>query len=437
MSDGFEPTPTPGSKPESRIPTPGFRGQPAMIVAIGLLALGTVLFLVLSRRPRPRCGPELPSPDSTFFGGDTMYKDELLTGMLVRLGVPKDMANRAEAALAKTDFPFRHLRPGDSVTLAYRGLQLVSLTYHNDMVTSYGVAFDSTGAVATKSTKPVDTVRAVVHGLVKESFWNSLLALGEKPWLAMSFTDILRYDVDFFTESNDGDSFQVIVDKLLVEGRFYRYGRVRAVHYRGKTDNTWGFFYVLPSGHWDYYNEKGQSLRKAILRSPLEFSKVTSHFGMRFHPIYRVYRQHAGVDYGAPSGTPVSAIADGSVTFAGWRGGYGNLVEVRHSGGLSSRYGHLSGFGPGVRSGRTVRQGQTVGYVGTTGDATGPHLHFEIRQAGKPVNPLKVIPPRAEPVPAKYMDEFKQVRDGYIAEIQQALASAVPDMLSTDSAAGR
>ena len=372
---------------------------------------------MLSRPCGHVCGPDVPCPDSAFFGGDTMYRSEVLAGMLGRLSVPPEMAARAEAALRKTDFPFRRLRPGDSITFAYQGLELVGFTYHRDMVTNYEVRFDSANAVATRIDKSVDTVSTVVRGAIKGSLWNTMIDMGESPALVVNFAEILSYEVDFLTEVQEGDSFEMLVDKYYVDSVFFRAGHIHAAHYNGKTGNYYGFYYKLPSGHWDYYNEKGQSLRKTVLRSPLQYAKVTSHFGMRFHPIHRVYRQHQGVDYGAPTGTPVSAIADGRVTFAGWRGGYGRLVILQHSSGLSSRYGHLSGFGSGVKSGRAVHQGQTIGYVGMTGDATGPHLHFEIRRNGTPTNPLKVIPPRADPVPKKYMDDFRRVKDGLLAQL--------------------
>jgi len=173
-------------------------------------------------------------------------------------------------------------------------------------------------------------------------------------------------------------------------------------------------------------------LRKTVLRSPLQFAKVTSHFGMRFHPILRRWRQHTGIDYGAPTGTPVSAIADGTVTMARRNGGYGNFVQIRHAGGLVSCYGHLSRYGAGVKARRSVRQGQTVGYVGTTGLSTGPHLHFEVRQGGKAINPLKLIPPRAEPVAKKNLLEFKALKASYLADLARP---AAPIVASADSAA--
>ncbi|UCG41707.1 MAG: M23 family metallopeptidase [candidate division WOR-3 bacterium] len=414
----------------------------ATMTIVGVLAAVAVLVfllrIALKRAPIP-FGPELPRPDSVYCGGDTMRQYEVFSTMLARMSVPSPVITEAKDALSRTDFNFRRLKPGDSVTLKYRGLQLVGLSYHLDMVTSYQVDFDSAGtAVAAKTVREVDTVRSAVSGTVAGSFWNSLLGMGEEPWLAMRFTEILRYDVDFFTESNDGDSFELLFDRLMVGGTFYRYGRVHAVHYKGRTDNTYGFYYRLPNGHWDHYNEKGQSLRKTVLRSPLEFKKVTSYFGNRFHPIHRVWRPHQGVDYAAPRGTPVSCVADGQVTVTGWLGGYGRLVEVTHRGGLKSRYGHLSGFGPGVRQGRRARQGQTIGYIGSTGDATGPHLHFEIRKGGKPVNPLRIIPPRADPVPKKYMADFKRVRDTFIGELRRISSGPpVPDSAAVAESATR
>uniref|UniRef100_A0A7C4GHM8 M23 family metallopeptidase n=1 Tax=candidate division WOR-3 bacterium TaxID=2052148 RepID=A0A7C4GHM8_UNCW3 len=394
------------------------RGWIAPAVA-GVVLVGGVLLLVLTlSRPRPRCGPPVPHPDSTSFGGSALRGKDVLATVLSRWCLSPKRIDSVYAALGKTDFGFRSMKPGDSVTFEYRGLKLAALEYRKDPVTGYRVEFDSSGAArATKFTRPVDTVRAVVRGRVEGSLWNTLVESGERPSLVVKFAEILSYEIDFLTETNDGDSFEILVDKYFVDSVFWREGRVHAVRYKGRVGDFAGFYFRTPSGHWDYYNEKGQSLRKTVLRSPLTFANVTSHFGMRVHPISRVYRMHQGVDYGAPTGTPVAAIADGTVTRAGWNNGWGNFVEVRHAGGLVSGYGHLSRYGPGIKAGRSVRQGQTVGYVGSTGVSTGPHLHFQIKQNGKFVNPLKVIPPRAEPVPAKLMPDFKAAVAAFRAEL--------------------
>jgi len=385
-----------------------------------LLPALAVAGLLLARRPRTTpavCGPDVPCPDSTFVAKDSLGQGEVLAGLLARWCLSADCINQVYSALLSTDFNFRAMRPGDVVSLVYRGLDLAGVVYRKNPVTFYRVRFDSTGPMAAKETRPVDTVRVVVRGAIQGSLWNTLLALGEKPALVVTFAELLSYEVDFLTEVNEGDSFEILLDKYYVDSIPYQDGRVYAVRYQGRVGNYHGFYYRSPSGRSDYYNEKGQSLRKTVLRSPLTFANVTSRFGMRFHPIHRVYRRHQGVDYGAPTGTPVSVIADGTVTAAAWRRGYGRLVEIRHSSGLSSRYGHLSRLGAGIQPGRRVRQGQTIGYVGMTGDATGPHLHFETRQGGKPVNPLKVIPPRAEPVPGRYLPEFKALVAGYRSEL--------------------
>lgn len=390
-------------------------------VAIILLGLAVVAAGVLVVRrltaKHPVCGPDIPLSDSTYVGSDSLGKGEMLAGVLARWCLPQARINEVYSALAKTDFNFRNMRAGDIVSFEYRGLSMTGVTYRKDPVTSYPVRFDSFGTTAAKEVRPVDTVRVVVRGAIKGSLWNSMIELGETPTLIVSFAQVLSYEVDFLTEVNPGDSFEILLDKYYVDSSFYRDGKVYAVHYKGHAGNYYGFYYRSPSGHYDFYNEKGQSLRKSVLRSPLTFANVTSGFGRRFHPISRVYRQHQGVDYGAPSGTPVSAIADGTIVMARWNDGYGNFVQLRHSGGLVSCYGHMSRYGAGVKAGRSVRQGQTVGYVGSTGMSTGPHLHFEVRQGGKPVNPLKVIPPRAEPVASKSMPEFNRLKASYLTDL--------------------
>jgi murein DD-endopeptidase MepM/ murein hydrolase activator NlpD len=401
-----------------------------VLVALAVVAVGVLLVRRLTAK-HPLCGPEVPSSDSTYVAEDSLSKGEVLAGALARWCLSQDRINDVYVSLEKTDFNFRNMAAGDRVTLTYRGLNLTGVTYSKDPVTYYAVRFDSAGISAAKETKRVDTTRVVVRGAIKGSLWNSMIDLGETPASIVNFAGVLGYEVDFLTEVSEGDSFEILVDKFYVDSTFYRDGRTYVVHYKGRAGDYYGFYYRTPSGHWEYYNEKGQSLRKTVLRSPLTFANVTSSFGRRFHPISRVYRQHQGVDYGAPTGTPVSAIADGTVLMARWNGGYGNFVQVRHSGGMVSCYGHLSRYGAGVKAGRSVRQGQTVGYVGSTGFSTGPHLHFEVRQGGKPVNPLKVIPPRAEPVAKKNMPEFDALKASYLADLA---GPAGPVAAAADSA---
>jgi murein DD-endopeptidase MepM/ murein hydrolase activator NlpD len=424
----------PAEQPESRPRLPA-----AAIIAVALVAVvvlgGGALVVRRLAAPRHPCGPAMPCADSSFCGTDSLQRNEVLATVLGRWCLPTEQVSQVYSALGRSGFDFRAMRPGDIVQLQYRGLELRRIVYQKDLVTSYTVELDSAGANATKLMKPVDTLRAVIRGTIEGSLWNSLVGMGESPSLVVEFANILGYEVDFLTECNPGDTFEILLDRYYVESLPYGDGRVLAVHYRGPVGDLYGYYFRSPGGHWDYYNSKGQSLRKTVLRSPLNYARVTSFFGNRLHPITRRYRQHQGVDYGAPSGTPVSAIADGTVQRASWNGGYGNFVQVRHSGGLVSCYGHLSRYGPGVKAGRGVRQGQTIGYVGSTGFSTGPHLHFEIRRDGSPVNPLKVIPPRAEPVARKLMPDFERAKSEYAALLKLPAGPIRPQ--PPDTAAAR
>ncbi len=262
------------------------------------------------------------------------------------------------------------------------------------------------------SCQEIATKVMLVKGEIKSSLYESMLEIGEKPSLIANYTDILAWEIDFFTETQNGDSFFVLVEKKFEDSLLVDYGQIEGVRYKGQIGDFSGFYFVDPKGNRDYYDAKGQSLRKSFLKSPLRYSYISSYFSRgRYHPILKIVRPHKGIDYVAPSGTPVSAIGNGVVTYAGWYDGYGRFVELSHSQRFKSRYGHLSRFGGGIRTGRNVTQGQIIGYVGSTGLSTGPHLHFELLQNGSWVNPLKIIPPRAEPVKPEYYQGFIRVRD--------------------------
>jgi murein DD-endopeptidase MepM/ murein hydrolase activator NlpD len=224
--------------------------------------------------------------------------------------------------------------------------------------------------------------------------------------------------VDFFSEVQPGDSFLIAFERKYADTAFVGYGSILAARYSGQVGTFDAYRFTDADGHTDYYNDAGQSLRKTFLKTPLRFSRVSSFFGRRRHPIRRVMRQHYGVDYVAPKGTPVDCVADGRVISAGWSGGYGRLVVVGHADGYETRYGHLSGFGKGIRSGTAVTQGQVIGYVGSTGLSTGPHLHYEVRKNGSATNPLRLNPPRAAPVRLACQRRFASCRDS----LQLALA---------------
>jgi murein DD-endopeptidase MepM/ murein hydrolase activator NlpD len=219
----------------------------------------------------------------------------------------------------------------------------------------------------------------------------------------------------------------VYYEKTFCDSTFVDYQNLIVMRYKGEVGDYYGFYYCDPDGCEDYYNEKGESLRKSLLKSPLKFSYISSYFTeARYHPILKVWRPHHGLDYVAPRGTPVSSIGNGTVTFKGWKGGYGNLVEIKHMNNFKTRYGHLSAFAKGLYQGKKVKMGELIGYVGTTGLSTGPHLHFELHKNGVPINPLKVDIPRAPSVKQEYHALFEQKRDSLMLLITE------PESLSDD-----
>jgi murein DD-endopeptidase MepM/ murein hydrolase activator NlpD len=235
----------------------------------------------------------------------------------------------------------------------------------------------------------------------------------QKEYLKVAFklSDIYAWDIDFTSDIRNGDSVKVIVEELWLGNVFKGYGNILAAEFfnNGTLYKAYRFEH---EGYIDYYNEKGESLKKALLRSPLKFRYISSHFShRRFHPILRIYRPHLGVDYVAPTGTPVSAAGSGTVLFAGYKGQNGKMVRIKHKGGFETFYGHLSRIPKTMKKGIKVSQGDIIGYVGSTGLSTGPHLDYRIKKNGRFVNPLKIELPRGEPIPTPLLSEFKKVVD--------------------------
>jgi murein DD-endopeptidase MepM/ murein hydrolase activator NlpD len=322
-------------------------------------------------------------------------------------------------ALENAGFPFRNCLPGDSVSITRRNGGFSRLTYRQNLYNTYYVIKDSSYFLVSMKYPYVDTIEAMVKGDIRSTLYESMLAAGESSNLVIRYADVFAWEIDFFTETQEGDSFFIYVEKTYCDSVFVDYAAISCARYKGEVGDFYGIYYCDPDGNEDYYNLEGKSLRKSLLRSPLRFSYISSHFSKRrYHPILKVWRPHHGLDYVAPVGTPVSSIGDGRVVFKGWKGGYGNLVEIRHKNNFRSRYGHLSRFAKGISVGKNVKSGQLIGYVGSTGLSTGPHLHFELQKDGVAVNPLRVNIPRAPSVKEKYIDLFKSHRDSLLNVIE-------------------
>jgi murein DD-endopeptidase MepM/ murein hydrolase activator NlpD len=257
---------------------------------------------------------------------------------------------------------------------------------------------------------PLEYERRIEHigGIIKDNLISSIGEDRENLMLALQLSDIFAWDIDFTSDLRNGDVFKIVVEGLYIDGGFKKYREILSAEFEnnGKLYHAYRF---ENNGKADYYDAEGKALKKAFLKAPLNFRRISSYFSAgRFHPVLKIYRPHHGLDYAAPAGTPVSAVGDGEVFFAGRKGQYGNLVVIKHRNGWKTYYGHLSKIEKGIWKGKYAEQGQIIGYVGATGLATGPHLHYEIRTGKKPVNPLKVKFPGGEPIPKSLMAGFEE-----------------------------
>ncbi|MBO4317518.1 MAG: M23 family metallopeptidase [Mailhella sp.] len=252
---------------------------------------------------------------------------------------------------------------------------------------------------AVREKKPLETRLVFVKGDVEGSLQASAKKAGENVNFAANFARLFSGRFNFSADARKGDTFFALVEKNYVRGEFSGYGAILAARYVSGKKRLEAYYLKDTSGTWQYYNEKGDTQKSVLLSAPLAHLRVTSGYSMnRKHPILRVVRPHQGVDYGAPRGTPVMSVGDGKVIFAGFKGGFGKTIIIKHSSNTESQYAHLNGYAQGIKQGGYVRQGQTIGYVGSTGTATGPHLDFRIRQNGKYVNPEKVITVSGNPL---------------------------------------
>jgi murein DD-endopeptidase MepM/ murein hydrolase activator NlpD len=284
-----------------------------------------------------------------------------------------------------------------------------------------------------------DVAVTAVRGFIdagRSSLIAAMDGAGETLQLALSLADIFSGQVDFQNDLRQGDQFEVLFERATrPNGDFAGYGAILGASLAVNGREYQAFRWVNPStGKAGYYDDQGRSLKRMFLRSPLklEAPRITSGFShARLHPVHRTVRPHLGVDYGAPTGTPVVAVADGTVVSAGWAGGGGNQVRLRHSGNVETYYLHLSRFASGVRAGTRVGQGQVIGYVGATGTATGPHLDYRFKRNGVFVNPLAehARQPAGDPIPPALLADFRQQRDGFLTEIAGSLPRHAPDAI--------
>lgn len=268
-----------------------------------------------------------------------------------------------------------------------------------------------------KEKKPIETLIKSASGVITSSLWNALAAQALDYNLALSLSDIYQWSIDFYGLQK-GDKFRVVFEENFVNGKSIGIGRIFAAQFFHAKENFYAFRFTQDNED-SYFDDKGQSLKKAFLKAPLKFSRISSSFSAsRFHPVLKIYRPHFGVDYAAPTGTPVMSIGDGTVIAKAYQAaGGGNYLKIKHNSVYTTSYMHLSGYASGITSGTRVRQGQVIGYVGATGLASGPHLDFRVFFNGSPMDPLKVKSEPGVPVDKKYMVNYTTHRDSMMTKL--------------------
>ena len=413
-----------------RAAKPGPFWATAGVTALSLFgmvaAFGTAPSTLELQVPQQTVVEQLASPTSSFGGtgtGPFVHEDRIMRGdtvasLLSRLGVQDDAAFSFLRRDRAAQSVFQQLRPGKSVT-AYVGAngELQTLIFPLKgtdralFVERRGDSFQ-----ASEQVLHLETQVQMKSGEINYSLFGATDTAGVPDSVAIQLTDIFGGDIDFHHDLRRGDRFTVIFESLTHFGKPVRTGRILAAEFINQGRDYRAFWFGDADGKGGYYDAGGKSLRKAFLRSPLEFSRITSGFSAsRFDPILHKWQAHKGIDFGAPIGTRVKSTADGVVDFVGNQKGYGRVVILRHQGRFTTLYAHLSRFAAGLRKGVRVTQGEVIGYVGESGWATGPHLHYEFRINGVYKNPLTVALPGARPLSAQQLVRFR-------AQVQPELA---------------
>ncbi len=353
-------------------------------------------------------GQVLPAP-SFYIREERFQRGETLPGLLSRLGVgDADGARLARLRALQQLRPGVLLRAEVSPDGAPRTLRF--LTSRDAMMQ---IVADGDAYRAVEYPAPLESRISMKSGVIRSSLFAATDLAGIPDAVGMQIADIFGGDVDFYRDLRKGDRFAVVYEEQHLAGMAVRTGRVLAAEFtnQGKT------YRAVYFGK-GYYTPDGKNLRKAFLRSPLEFSRVSSGFGMRKHPLHRNWSAHKGIDYAAPVGTRVRAVGDGVVEFAGVKGGYGNVVILRHHGQYATTYAHLNRLAQGVKRGAHLSQNDAVGFVGQTGWATGPHLHYEFRVGGEARNPFSLAMPSALPVAPQELPAFRSQAAAFIAQLE-------------------
>jgi murein DD-endopeptidase MepM/ murein hydrolase activator NlpD len=366
--------------------------------------------------------PAAPAAESALTIIDGRIGRQPIYNVLVACGIsPSEVLSLTRSF--KGIFDFRKARPKDEYQVCLTPQKtLQKLTYKTSLTNQYVAVKTDSGTFHSYRREILPDKETVARTFtIESSLYQAVTGQGENGQLVAAFADIFSWDIDFYLYPRKGDTIRVLFEKYTLDGEFIKYGNIIAAQYIGSS-KTFSAFYYDDGRQAGYYDENGVPLRKMFLRVPVKFGMRTSSYSIRrFHPISKKYKRHTGIDYSAPHGTPIFATAGGTVEFAGWRGGYGKLMVIRHPNGYKTYYGHCSRLL--VKKGAYVKQGQTIARVGRTGRATGPHVHYEVRINGKPVNPITIKSTAGTPLPARQRARFDNLVQSRLMMLEAYLYS--------------
>ena len=361
-----------------------------------------------------------PEVDEALWESVTIKSGDTLARIFADKGI-SPTTTHIIATLNDQTRKLRYLQPGEEIQLLLDDeRQLQQMKYIPDITRTLLIQRDEDRNYTSRIINyTLDAYPVYREGIIDSSLFEAAASADIPEDVIMDLVAIFGWDIDFALDIRQGDSFAIVYEELYKDDVKIRNGRILSAKFVNKGKTYHAVHYTDPKGNSDYFAPDGKSMRKAFLRSPVEFTRISSRFTRkRWHPVLSKWRSHKGVDYAAPRGTPIRASGDGKIMFAGTKGGYGRLIVIRHGGRYTTAYGHLHRYAKGARTGRKVKQGQIIGYVGSSGLATGPHLHYEFRVNGVHRNPLTVKLPEAQPVNEAYLDHFKENTRVYLSMLE-------------------
>ena len=356
--------------------------------------------------------PEHETLTLTIRSGDTL--DQLFRKHQLDIGHLATIARLDEAGKQ-----FRKIKPGDVFEITHAEGQVVRMYSALNLTSALQVEREESGYTAKLIERPIEKRKRHAYGVIENSLYESAAAAGLSDRVIMNIAGIFAWDVDFVLDIRSGDNYYVQYEEIWQDGEFVTDGEIVVAEFNNNGRSSQAIRFVDDSGRSDYFSPDGHSVRKAFLRSPVDFRVSSSFNPNRRHPVLKTVRPHRGVDYAAPRGTPIKAAGDGKVIFRGVKSGYGRVVILQHGGNITTLYAHMSNFAAKARIGTRVRQGQTVGFVGKTGLVTGVHLHYEYRLNGVHRNPRTVKLPQADPIASEYRQRFLATAAPLLEELEQ------------------